>query len=459
MANSSIPGHTYSDLPEVYHDRTANLPEVVPVDGSYKHAVTPDTSTYPEVRHAPNADGSGEKSERRVCGLKRKLFFILVAIAAIIVIGAVVGGAVGATVNKDSSTSTSDPTSSTASSTATATGSEASATSQASSILSNSGIASVNWTDSDNYSHYYVFHQNRTNDIIASFWDSQNKTWETGSISASLRKSGVTLDIIEGTPITAVAWTDSDNDWNIRLYVLLTSNSIAELYTSDPTKDGQWYQNSLGSQTTINTAYGSNIAAWHPNDGNSSWPPTVLMWQDEDQKIVYSSSDDWTSKTAMITATNSSGIAISSIASGGDTSEVRWRFYYDNSGIISEGMLYEDLSGWLTHTGLGKMPSSSLTNFAAVCFDLVLMIVADIHDEGNVVARWWNKTEWSTPTQPTFHDLPSGMNISGTFTGISGHADNKMYGIVDSEIHEWSFKTKTPMNWKYSGQVKTTLDE
>lgn len=104
------------------------------------------------------------------------------------------------------------------------------------------------------------------------------------------------------------------------------------------------------------------------------------------------------------------------------------------------------------------MPSSSLTNFAAVCFDLVYMIVADIHNGGNVVARWWNAAVWSTPTEPTFYDLPRGMNVSGTFTGIAGHADNKMYGIVDAEIHEWSFHTMTPMEWTYSGQVKTTLD-
>ncbi|KAH7120234.1 hypothetical protein B0J13DRAFT_629125 [Dactylonectria estremocensis] len=76
MANSSTPGHSYYDLPEVYHDSTANLPEVVPVDGSYKHIVIPD-ATLSETRHAPNADGSVEKSKQRICGLKRKLLFIL----------------------------------------------------------------------------------------------------------------------------------------------------------------------------------------------------------------------------------------------------------------------------------------------------------------------------------------------------------------------------------------------
>lgn len=319
----------------------SDLPEVAPIEVSHRHATV--TDSLPEPVYAPKLDGlpiysvagEGKNPDRKIWGLKRTTFFILVAVAAILIIGAIVGGVVGSRAN-NSTTSTSDsastPTSSTSSATSTS-------TSSSTSILSNSRIASVNWTDSSDQQHYFVFYQNQKNDIIASSWDSQNNTWEARSISASIKSAGDSLDVIEGTPITAVAWSDSENAWNIRVYVLITGNYIAELLTSRPTKDSEWSQSSFGSQVRISPAEGSNIAAWRPNGGNETWPQRLLMWENADQKLIYSSSDNWDDYSPFSTITKSSSLAVTSVSGGGNISNPRWRLYYDNDELLQEGMM------------------------------------------------------------------------------------------------------------------------
>ncbi|KAL6407360.1 hypothetical protein AUP68_10191 [Ilyonectria robusta] len=453
----------YTDLPEVYTESNtqsvyaethSTLPQVAPVEASHKHAPEAINASYAPKPDDPYVETS--KGDRRICGLKRTLFFILAAIAAVLVIGAIVGGAVGGTLSKKSSSSTT-----TSDSTATTTGSVPSATGDSSSgsILQDSKVASANWTDYGGRQHYYVFHQNSSNHLIASFWDSQNRTWASRSISASLKSTGIDLDIIEGTPITANSWEDENNHWNIRVYVLLTGNKIAELYTNFPAPDSLWHMNDLGSRITINTAEGSNLAAWRPNGGNSSWPPTMLMWQDEDQTLVYSTSTAWRNKLNLTTATDSSGLAITSVSKGGNISDIQWRFYYDNSNILTEAIKESGIQDFEFGKKRDEIPSAATTNFAAVCFNLINVLVVDVEEDGGLSARWWDDSTWSSASQPTLKNLPKRMSTTRNFTAIAGHADRGIYSIVNGELHAWKFNADTPLVWTHEGQVNTTLDE
>ncbi|KAH8734285.1 hypothetical protein BGZ61DRAFT_584329 [Ilyonectria robusta] len=432
----------------------SDLPEVAPIEASYRHATV--TDSFPEPVYVPKLDGltihavagEGKNPDRKIWGLKRTTFFILVGVAAIVIIGAIVGGVVGSRANSTTSTSESATPTSSASATSTPTSSPIS-------ILSNSRIASVNWTDS-NDQHYFVFYQNEKNDLIASSWDSQNKTWEARSISASIKSAGDSLDVIEGTPISAVAWSDSENAWNIRVYVLITGNYIAELLTSRPTKDSEWSQTSFGSQVRISPAEGSNIAAWRPNGGNETWPQRLLMWENADQKLIWSSSDNWDDYSTFSTIKKSSSLSVTSVSGGGNISNPRWRLYYDNDELLQEGMMEPNFVHPTYSQTLGNIASSSNTNFAAVCFNLVYTIIVDLNDQGGIRARWYNKSTWSTSSEPNLADSPDGMSVSSGFTAISGHADRRIYGIVNGTIHEWSFDTTTPMTWTYVGEVTKT---
>ncbi|KAH7134478.1 hypothetical protein B0J13DRAFT_677818 [Dactylonectria estremocensis] len=473
---------SFTNLPEVYIDPHANAPQVLYIEHRNNHTGSPES--YPEALYAPKPDDfrtnyTGRdapfvgKPDRGICGLKRRVFFILVAVSAFLVIGAIVGGVAGVTLTKKTSSSDSKSSSSpnaTTISTATATISSSSstasttnipsATSNNTSVLPKSGIASVNWTDTAGLSHYYVFHQNRSNDLIASIWDSQGQTWETVSVSASLREWGFDFDLVEGTPISAVAWSDDEAEWNIRVYAVRTGNYLVELKKNLADIDGRWVQKALGSSQWVKTAEGSNIAAWRPNGGEHD-DPIVLLYQNEDQHLAYSTSEDWTDtqSLASIPVTNSSGLAISSFAMNGNTSDIAWGFYFDCDNTMRRILVEPDLSTLtIGPNGLGDMSSSSKTNFAAIRVDEVDVIVADTHNDGRVVARWLNQPLWSTPTSPTLKGSPDDIKVSEGFTGIAGNSELRMYGIVNGEIHEWSFVSNEPMEWNYEGQVKTALD-
>ncbi|KAF7553709.1 hypothetical protein G7Z17_g3469 [Cylindrodendrum hubeiense] len=395
----------YTDLPQVYTDPDANLPQAVPVanlpqapiESAYRYAATDD---YPEPLHTPNPDDNYRPSHTVGDA----------SVASFLVIGAIVGGAVGSTLAKQSSTSDDSPS-------ATTSGTP-SATSQASSILRHSKIASVNWTDSDDHSRYFIFYQNQSKDIIASFWDSQNTTWETRSISASLRKADADFEVLPGTPITAVAW---------------------EIGTNNPDKDSQWTHHGLGYDRFINTGARSNIAAWRPNGGDPDDLPIVLLYQNDENQLVYSRSNNhWLGKPmGSASVVNASGLAISNLAANSNASDPLWRFYYDSSSTMRSILMEADLSTWDTSkNALGSISSSSHSNFAAVCYGRNDVVVADIQNEGAIVARYWDvELKWIPQETPTFLDTPNGIKASEGFTAISGHSEQRMYGIVDRQVN------------------------
>ncbi|RSL50323.1 hypothetical protein CEP54_011977 [Fusarium duplospermum] len=449
----------YSDLPEAVSNPDNDLPEptsTLPVQHSSlpeavgetqkdnKEFVT-DTRDY-----APVQPGTPATKLRRICGLKRKTFFIVAAVL-IIIVGAAVGGGVGATVGKGSSDS--------------APSSESSATPKpSSSIAPSSGLSSANWTDSDGYQHYYVFHQNKKGDIIQSHYHSQNKTWKVRNVSASMESVGTPLSTILGTSISAIAWSDDKSEWNLRLYLLLTNNFLAELSALGPNDDSEWQrEGTLKGQA----GKGSNIAAWRPPDRNSSLI-YLLMYQSPDQKITFKKrrENGWDDPFYSTPATKKSSLGVGSVdLTNEDLDGPQWRFYSDNSNTLQEGSFEDAYNGdwtpnWNTRD-LGRLPHSINTNFAVVIFDLRKPLVVNIDGEDGLVARWYDdKTaEWSQPQAPELKDSPKGMSASSNFTAIAGNGDKRLYGLVDGAIHEWTFESKAPLTWNYVGEVNTTLSD
>ncbi|KAH7127863.1 hypothetical protein B0J13DRAFT_679389 [Dactylonectria estremocensis] len=462
----------YSDLPEVYSEPGSNLPEVAP----------PVTSSLPEVvggakhdgaYHAvPGQDGKLDReqfaalggdnalAERRIWGLKRKTFFIVLAIAIVVIIGAVVGGVVGALVGKNDSDSDSDS----SSSTTTSSGSSPTPTTVATNVLPKSQLASSNWTDNDGYEHYYLFYQNRQSEIMSSIWDSENKTWEARGVTDNL-ESSVELNTIRGTSIASTAWRDSDNDFNIRLYFLLESNVVGELWTSGSHSGSMWRQDDLGVKTFVKPAKGSNLATCRPNMGNSSWPPIALLFQNDDQDIVFMAKEgsNWGSAGTFATATNSSGLALTSLYQKDEDSLdlPLWRPYYDSSDKLQEYLIDPllDIGASTMGSRLGDLPDGTTSNFAAVGYNLYNLMVINIEEDGTLTGRYWNDANWSEPEAPGYKSSPSGFSASSKFTAISVHAGRRIYGIVDGEILEWKFEKSTPMDWIYIGKVTTVSDD
>ncbi|KAH7139724.1 hypothetical protein B0J13DRAFT_527396 [Dactylonectria estremocensis] len=471
---------SYSDLPEAYGSTnadpsklppasaTTSLPEVygqhVPNPSQLPHVT--ETTNLPEVLEGPkpyyevpdherkleNGDTLGE---RRIWGIKRKTFFILLVVIAVVVIGGAVGGAVGATVGKgdsESSPSSDD--------TATTTSGNSPTSTSSSSILPDSQLASVNWTDSSGYAHYYLFYQNNDKMLINSIWDSENKTWEARSLSASLNSSGVNIDIHTGSSIAAVAWNAPDDDWNLKVYVIRIDNAIVELTTEQSTVEAAWKQGGLGTNKLI-AAEGSNLAAWHPNVGNSSWhPETVLLWQDDEQDVKLSiSGGNWNDGGTITQAMNSTGLAITAIQGIPRPEEIRWRVFYDSSDKLRAQLISTDLDLEATKPSALRrdLPQDATSNYAVLCINEIDILAVNLGGDGSLVARYSDNSIWSDDDAPTLHGSPSGISASSNFTAIAAHAGRRVYGIVDGEIHEWKFSDDTPMDWTYVGQVNTTV--
>ncbi|KAF4943186.1 hypothetical protein FSARC_14994 [Fusarium sarcochroum] len=314
----------------------------------------------------------------------------------VIVIGAAVGGGVGGTVGKGSSDS--------------APSSESSPTPEPpSSIAPSSGLSSANWTDPDGYQHYYVFYQSRKGDIMQSHYHSKNKTWKVRNVSASMTSVGTPLSAILGTSISAIAWSDDGSGWNLRLYLLLTNNYIAELSVLGPNDDAEWQK-----ETTLKgqAAKGLNIAAYRPPDRNSSLI-YLLMYQSEDQKITFKKrrENGWDSPFYSTPATNKSSLAIGSVdLTSKDEDGPQWRLYFDNSNTLQEGSFKDSYNN-----------------------DWTPNWVVNVDGEDGLVARWYDDEaqKWSEPQAPNLKDSPKGVSASSNFTAIAGNGDKRLYGLVD----------------------------
>lgn len=63
------------------------------------------------------------------------------------------------------------------------------------------------------------------------------------------------------------------------------------------------------------------------------------MWENADQKLIWSSSDNWDDYSTFATIKKSSSLAVTSVSGGGNISNPRWRLYYDNDELLQEGMM------------------------------------------------------------------------------------------------------------------------
>lgn len=137
----------YSDLPQVVPNRDPPEPRYQQTaDSQY-----PEHSTADKYNHLPNIVSASEnatsgssasppsKPERRICGLTPRVFYVLLAVGVLIIIGAGVGGGVGGVLASHSSSnpkssSSSGSATSFASSTSTITPTQTTSTNQAASI-------------------------------------------------------------------------------------------------------------------------------------------------------------------------------------------------------------------------------------------------------------------------------------------------------------------------------------
>jgi hypothetical protein len=250
------------DIPEVDHTHKrfvsdeAQAPEALP--NQFPYGGTGGDRTAPEWLSADEVDlEQAQRKEQRICGIKRRTFFILLPFATLIIIAALAGGLAGGLTHRSSLSS----------------GDQTVAAGDVN-IMDVSSLAASNWTDGKGFNHRIVFFQDPWNAIVARRWDSQNKTWATTNITSATANSATPVMPAPGTSLASAA-LDWPGAYDVHLYFLDPWDVVRSTYSDSPVQlTDLWKNDTLGS-SNIKVLHGSKLAAtW----ARSSTPNDVGLW-------------------------------------------------------------------------------------------------------------------------------------------------------------------------------------
>lgn len=160
--NGSLPQtHELENYPQVYNE---NAPEALNRD-----------------RSSPYAPESTDqiKPTRKICGLRRLWFWVLLAsITLIAVVVAIIGGVLGSRAGKTKSKTT---------------------------ILPTAALAAINYTEGNGVQHYRVYFQAKSNALYQSAWNSSAQEWHVLPLNP---RGASGPDVKPGTPLAAYTLND-----------------------------------------------------------------------------------------------------------------------------------------------------------------------------------------------------------------------------------------------------------
>ncbi|KAI8958918.1 hypothetical protein F5Y11DRAFT_21010 [Daldinia sp. FL1419] len=423
---------------------------------------------FPEVvNHQKEEYPSSTTPPAKFCGLRRRKFYIILAVVLVVIIGAIAGGVSGGLTRKHLST-TEQPHNSQSgnprpnSSNDTNVDGNPSQSSSAN-ILSISKLSSSNMTGSDGNTYRTVFFQDSSNAIIARRWDSQNRTWETSNITRIMEAKAQSIDPIAGTPLASISCDEGGKN-QVHVWFTTRNNFISTLMLrhAKTSPDGWGYD---GDGTDIlETFQGSQLAAtwqrcWSDNCPNG-WGNWAVAYQAPSGDINVANSSDWRNPTTTFraeqVAQRSSLGLITRVHSNGDA----WNL--SRLTLISE-VLHPDATGLMQQAGYvdGWTQNYDLIDALAapqpnLQFAITLMkdfnqpVFLTLLPNGTVSAMWWTGHHFqSSSPSVEFKGGPSSPN----FTAISGSEDSMFYGISDGQVLQYEVDVSDPFTFTYSSRV------
>ncbi|KAI1394147.1 uncharacterized protein F4822DRAFT_38506 [Hypoxylon trugodes] len=381
-------------------------------------------------------------TKRRICGLSPRLFYIILAVALIIIAGAIAGGVAGGLAGRSSkSTSSSgsslDPN-----------------TSGSSAILSNSSLAASNWTDPDGNIHRTVFFQDEYSHIIARQWDSQNKTWMTRNITELVQPS--TSGPISPLPGTSLASASRDikqgSVYDVSVFFSELSGdaqTISQAASYNPIGNpDSWTYNTSSLRTWNDTQI---AAAWQrcPRDNCPGY--WAIAYQGRQGYVRVGNSSNWGSdsviKTSAVTARAS--IALLPALNGTNLDGLTLATQRIPGSIVKSTL--KQTGNWTQNDGtiLDDVNPSDTRQFAATSMNNwnEALFLALSTDGGVKAARWDGKAYNAVP------EINFAQAQSTNFSAIAMTTDAMFYGIADEQIWEYSVDTTDPSVFTLVGKV------
>ena len=192
----------YSDKPEMVSPPEHQHHDDKQVIGGYEEKVYQGGGTPAYTDNGAEQQTVKKRGERRVCGLKRGLFFAILAVAIVVVLAAVLGGVLGTVLNKSkSSNSSGSPSGGNPGGGNTTTGNSTGSPGSPLVLDSNAGFAIFSNNISSIFYSYYQEPQGR---IVENLY--QDGQWNVQGDNIP-NNAVIATDAATGTPIAATSWS------------------------------------------------------------------------------------------------------------------------------------------------------------------------------------------------------------------------------------------------------------
>ncbi|CAN8101855.1 unnamed protein product [Discula destructiva] len=337
---------------------------------------------------------------------------------------------------------------------------DSSATSEGS-LLENSALAAVNWTDYSGIARSAVFYQDKTNAIMVALRDSVSNQWTQRNVTASVMNTtgADTLDVLPGTPFATVS-----NRNQVSLYYLTTSHNLAEAWNNNPVED-EWKAGSLGtSLSPLTASAGSHLSAfWQLCDNCSN--SLYVAFQDDNSTAQMANLTDSTWEFAATPDTFSllpdTGLAVlpftldnGTSAYGTDPVGLRLSSF-DSAGVPINSEIGPETNGvWVTEitttahdSAIANDTSPGLAAMTYGAHGLTKSLVNYLTPDGSIMSYLYNGSAW-TSGRPDISGGPSKL------TTIAATQDMHVYGIFDGAIYEFLVNSTDPLSWSEESVVK-----
>ncbi|EKG12887.1 hypothetical protein MPH_09986 [Macrophomina phaseolina MS6] len=436
-----------SDLPEVVHHSS---PEVV--QENYPECID---STLPEAVPTPALDNkeiASPPKEPTICGLRRKTFWIVfVVVLAIIVAAAVGGGVGGALANKKSDDSTSTSGSSSSSSDSSSSSGDASSTSSATTLLPNTRLSSINFTDSDGTENYHVFYQLTSKAIYQSAWNSSARTWEAFEVLSD------TDNIKNNTPISAALYWHSSSRRDFHIQYLDPSNGIRGLISNNKPY-GPFDSSGINGRYTAGPSSG---LASYGRACQDCYNANVVVWQDAKAKLQVAVNSPWTQQQlppSTPSAVNGTRMALGPAFAAGGTKYLTWYVNGEDTGNLTQ--LLWDGKNWFNST----LPAQLGADAAIAAFaygyngtaDFSMQAVTSKQNGDGVGLTAWDAAEETWAEGVDGSSGATGLEIIAAGSDLAANYGGRVYGFVgNGSLGEWLWSQEG--GYTFNGWVNTTI--
>ncbi|KAI0205393.1 hypothetical protein F4808DRAFT_282988 [Astrocystis sublimbata] len=461
-------------------DFARNDLKAVPVSAVTEHSqYAPTYSTYPEVTGGGNSiaaagAGAGDSKAGKICGLRRRYFWIALGVAIVAVIAIIIGAAVGATA-KNGSNSSDDKGDGQGANNGTRTDN---GTGPARLTLYNeTRLASANFTDAYGNDNFLIVYQLSDASISLSAFNTSMNKWVASTVANGTE--GIKL----GTSLSLdTFWRDSDSP-DVNLYYQSNGSTTAILSLSYSSDDmistrskvpaDNWER--VGAASNFNSLPGSSLVSYGKQCVFCN-QFAYFFWQGQQGLFMAENNGDGI-KTAdlidieMAPSPNSSIALTFSGTLNGDTDAILRR---------SINLFYRSKTSGLTQLRIGNGMNVPMyvgrdigprTNFAAFSTGFnesdsdnptplgfqVLSIDPDAGD--GVQLTYLKDAEWTTNT-----DQVEDLADCQARATMAVHTGRRLYCLVDStgdagvEIMEWAWSgdpsnTRSYTDWEKVGAV------